>query len=153
MLTRWDPLAEIARLENQMNRLFGTRKEAQMYREGFEPSVDIFEDKDAFHLKVELPGMKPDDVRVNVENGVLTLKGERKLEREDRRDGYHRIEGSYGAFSRSFSLPKTLDAGHLEAEMNDGVLAIHIPKQAAPEPKRIPIKEGGTRQIKPSNPS
>jgi HSP20 family protein len=148
MLTRWDPFAEIARLQDQMTRLFGTSGgEPQTYRGGFAPPVDIFEDRDSFHLKVELPGMKSKDVHVNVENGVLTVQGERKLEREDKRDGYHRVERSYGSFTRSFSLPKTVDGEHLEAEMNDGVLSIRIPKQPAPEPKRVPIKEGSTKQI------
>lgn len=143
MLTRWDPFAEIARLQDQMTRLWGNPAgESQAYRSGFAPPVDIFEDKDAFHLKVELPGMKTEDVHVNVENGVLTVRGERKMEREDKREGYHRVECSYGSFSRSFSLPKTVDGDHLEAEMHDGILAIRIPKQPAPEPKRVPIKQG-----------
>jgi|HubBroStandDraft_6_1064221.scaffolds.fasta_scaffold147002_2 HSP20 family protein len=153
MITRWDPLGEIARLQDRMTRLWDTGVESQAYRPGFAPPVDIFEDKDAFHLKVELPGMKTDDVHVHVENGVLTVQGERKLEREDNGDGYRRVECSYGAFARSFSLPKTVDGEHLEAEMANGVLAIRIPKQAAPEPKRVAIKEGSAKQAKAGRPS
>jgi HSP20 family protein len=145
MLTRWDPFAEIARLQDQMLRWGGTgdTSTSTTPRGGFAPPVDIFEDKDAFHLKVELPGLKTNDVHVNVENDVLTIQGERKLEREDNRHGYHRVECSYGSFARSFTLPKTVDGERLEAEMQDGILSVRIPKQPAPEPKRIAIKDGG----------
>ena len=136
-----------------MTRMLGTSGETQTYRGGFAPPVDIFEDKDAFHIKVEIPGIKAEDVHVNVENGVLTVQGERKLEREDKREGYHRVECAYGSFARSFSLPKTVDGDHLEAEMHEGVLSLRIPKQPAPEPKRVPIKEGSTKQMKPGRPS
>ncbi|MGO9833601.1 MAG: Hsp20/alpha crystallin family protein [Polyangiaceae bacterium] len=153
MLTRWDPLGEIARLQDQMTRLWNAGAEVQPYHGSFAPPVDIFEDKEAFHLKVEVPGMTTNDVHVNVENGVLTVQGERKLEREDKRSGYHRVERSYGAFARSFSLPKTVDGDRLEAEMTDGVLSIRIPKQAAPEPKRVPIKDGSAKQVKAGPPS
>ncbi|HEY8041867.1 MAG TPA: Hsp20/alpha crystallin family protein [Polyangiaceae bacterium] len=153
MLTRWDPFEEIARLQDQMTRWLGTGSEPGSLRGGYAPPVDIFEDKDAFLLKVEVPGMKSNDVHVSVENGVLTVRGERKLEQEDKRDGYTRIERAYGSFVRSFSLPKTVDGEHLEAEMHDGVLSIRLPKQAAPEPKRVPIREGASRQMKPGSPS
>jgi HSP20 family protein len=136
-----------------MTRLWSTGDESQVYWPGFAPPVDIFEDKDAFHLKVELPGMKTDDVHLHVENGVLTVHGERKLEREDNRDGYHRVESSYGAFARSFSLPKTVDGDHLEAEMANGVLSVRIPKQPAPEPRRVSIREGSAKQVKAGRPS
>jgi HSP20 family protein len=153
MLTRWDPFAEIARLQDQMTR-FVSPTEAPTYDRGFIPAVDVFEEDKAFLVRAELPGMKPEDVHVTVENDVLNIKGERKLENEEKRDGYHRIERSYGSFTRSFSLPKTLDAGHLEAEMKDGVLEVRIPKRAAPEPKRVEIKSGGAaKPLKTGQPS
>jgi HSP20 family protein len=153
MLTRWDPFEEMARLQDQMTRWLGTGSETRPYRGAFAPPVDIFEDKDAFHLKVELPGMKASDVHISVDNGVLSIQGERKLEREDKREGYHRIERSYGTFTRSFTLPKTVAPDKLEAEMRDGVLALRIPKQPAQEPKRIPIREGGGAQKLGGTPS
>jgi HSP20 family protein len=151
MLSHWDPFVEMARLQDQVTRLW-TGSEASTRRGVFAPPVDIYEDKDAFHLKVELPGVKSNDVHVSVENGLLTIRGERRLDQEDERDGYHRIERSYGSFARSFTLPKTIDGEHLDAEMRDGVLSVRLPKQAAPEPKRIPIREGA-RQMKPGSPS
>jgi HSP20 family protein len=152
MLTRWDPFAEIARLQDQMTR-WASGAEAPAYKAGFVPAVDVYEEDKAFFVKAELSGMKPEDVHVSVENDVLTIKGERKLENEEKREGYHRIERSYGQFTRSFSLPKTLDAANLEAEMTDGVLKVRIPKRTAPEPKRVEIKTGGAPKPVPGRPS
>lgn len=139
-----------------MARVTGNR-EGTSLRSGFAPAVDIFEEKDAIFVKAELPGIKADDIHINVENDVLTLHGERKLEREDTRDGYHRIERSYGTFTRSFALPKTVDADRVEAEMADGVLTLRIPKKAAAEPRRVSVKtanNGDLRQAaKPGKPS
>lgn len=152
LLSRWDPFAEIARLQDQMSRWAGEEGGGGLAR-GFTPAVDVYEDKDAFFLKVELPGMKPDDVNINVENEVLTIHGERKLEKEDKREGYHRIERSYGTFTRSFSLPKTVDGNALDAEMKDGMLTVRLPKKTAPEPKRIQVRSGGETPQKPGKPS
>lgn len=145
MLTRWDPFKEIARLHDQMARSFGEGRSdvlGEAMGGGFFPAVDVFDEKDAVTLKAEVPGMKPEDVKIQVENDVLTLSGERKLEREDKKDGYLRVERSYGSFTRSFALPKGVDADKIEAAMNDGVLSLRIPKQPAPEPKRIDVKPG-----------
>jgi HSP20 family protein len=151
MLTRWDPFADIARLQDQMARRWaGT--ETPEFQPGFAPAVDVFEEDTAFLVKAELPGMKPEEVHVSVENDVLTIKGERKLESAEKLKGYHRIERSYGMFTRSFTLPKTLDGEHLEAEMQDGVLKVRIPKRAAPEPKRVAIR-GGSAPVKTGQPS
>ena len=143
MLTRWDPFAEIARLQDQMFR--GVARSANDVDDGaaFAPLVDVLEEKDAFVVKAELPGVKPEDVNVTVENDVLTLRGERKLEKKDERDGYRRIERSYGTFTRSFALPKTVDAQNVDAQLADGVLTVRIPKKAAPEPRRVEVKAGG----------
>jgi HSP20 family protein len=153
MLSHWDPFEEIARLQDQVTRLWNAGGEVSTRRGVFAPPVDIYEDNDAFHLKVELPGMQSKDVHVSVENGVLTVRGERKLEKENERDGYHRIERSYGGFARSFTLPKTVNGEQLEAEMRDGVLSLRLPKQVAPPPRRIPIREDAARQMKPGSPS
>ena len=134
MLTRWDPFSEISRLQTDVDRLFGESR-----RRAVAPAVDIVEDEEAIVLKAELPGFPADAVNVNVENDVLTLSGERKLEREDKNERYHRIERSYGTFSRSFMLPKTVDSEAIEANLDAGVLTLRLPKKAAAEKRRIEV--------------
>ena len=147
MLTRWDPFAEMARLQDQMFR--GALRESQKDENfAFAPAVDIFEEKDAILVKAELPGVRTNDVHVSVENDVLTIRGERKLEKSDKREGYHRIERAYGSFTRSFALPKTVDTQKVDADMTDGVLTVRIPKKAAPEPRRIEVKSSGSGTTK-----
>lgn len=136
LMRRFDPFAEMSRLQDEMGGLFG----GDARRSGFTPAVDIFEDKEGFHVKAELPGVKPEEVHVNVENNMLTLRGERKLEKEDKREGYHRIERAYGSFQRSFVLPNSADAEKVHAEMKDGVLAVLIPKKATAQSRRVEVK-------------
>ena len=104
------------------------------------PHVDIYEDKEAILLKVELPEVDAKDVEINVEGNSLTLRGERKLEKADQRDGYTRIERSYGAFSRSFTLPTTIALEHITAETKDGVLRVTLPKRAETKPRQIKVQ-------------
>jgi HSP20 family protein len=137
-LTRWDPFGEMQRLTDQLFRTWSPDE-----RRGFAPAVDIYEDEDAIVVKAELPGVKPEDVNISVENNVLTMSGERKLERSEEREGYHRIESSYGAFTRSFALPESLRTDEVEAEMNEGVLKVRIPKKPEVAPKRIQVKGHG----------
>jgi HSP20 family protein len=106
----------------------------------FQPLVDIFEDKDAIFVKAELPGVRADDIHINSENNVLTLSGTRKLEQEENRDGYHRIERTYGTFARSFTLPNMVDTGHIEASLADGILTLKLPKRAEAQPRKIDVK-------------
>jgi len=152
MLSRWDPFSEIARLQDQFARWAGPE---QGYGTTFSPAIDIFEDKDAIVVKADVAGTKPEDIHISVENNVLTVKGERKLERADKREGYHRIERSYGTFARSFTLSSNVDGEHIEADMADGVLTVRVPKKAAPEPKRIEVKagSGGRQAMKTEKPS
>jgi HSP20 family protein len=151
MLTRWDPFAEIARLQDQFARWAG--KETP-FGPSFTPAIDIFDEKDTIVVKAELPGIKSDDVKVTVEHNVLTITGERKLEQAEKREGYHRVEREYGSFSRSFTLPSSVDADHVEADLADGVLTVRVPKKPAPEPKSIEVKSGSQRQtIKTGKPS
>jgi HSP20 family protein len=103
------------------------------------PLVDVFEDADSITLKVEVPEVEAKDVEILVEGNTLTLKGERKLENEEKRDGYHRIERTYGSFSRSFTLPSTVDAEQIRAESKDGVLRIVLPKKAETKPRQIKV--------------
>lgn len=134
VLSRWDPFAEISRLQGDVNRLWGES------RSSFSPAVDIFDDEDAIVMKAEVPGLAAEDIQVHVENGVLTLSGERKLENEEHKDRYHRVERSYGAFTRSFVLPKTVDGEAIEAALDGGLLTLRLPKRAASEKKRIAVK-------------
>ncbi len=135
LLTNWDPFSEMFRLQEEMG-----RRRTNGGRLAFRPAVDIHEDAEAITLSAEVPGMNADDIEVEVENDILTLSGERKLEREEDKDGYHRIERAYGSFSRSFSLPENVDTENVLAEKNDGVLKIKLMKKEKPSPKRIAVK-------------
>ena len=153
-LNRWDPFSEIARLQDEMSRAWVSGSGSTDRRvASFSPAVDIFEDKDAIYVKAELPGVKAEEVNVHVENNILTLSGERKLEKNDAREGYHRIERVYGTFTRSFALPNNVAADQVEAEMTDGVLNVKIPKRTEAQPKKIAVRSGGGTTVKPGQPS
>ncbi|MFY3743759.1 Hsp20/alpha crystallin family protein [Anaeromyxobacter sp. PSR-1] len=141
MLTRFEPFRDLARLQDEMSRMFG---EDRLFRAGesvgWTPACDIYEDEDAVTLRFELAGVDPKDVEVRFENGVLTLRGERKLEHEEKRENYHRVELGYGTFTRSFTLPSTVDAEHIRAEAKNGVLAVTLPKRAEAKPRAIQVK-------------
>jgi HSP20 family protein len=143
MLTRWDPFRELARLqEEMMSRSQGD--ERMPFRAGdsvgWTPACDIYEDGEEIVVRAELAGVDPADVELRFENGVLTLKGERKLEKEDKRDNYHRLELSYGTFTRAFTMPATIDSEKIRAESKQGVLHIHLPKKPEAKPKSIQVK-------------
>ncbi|TVQ90623.1 MAG: Hsp20/alpha crystallin family protein [Deltaproteobacteria bacterium] len=133
-LSRWDPFAEMNRLQDQLFQRAVNRDES------YRPPVDIHEDDKGFTLDVEIPGLSPDEVTVDVEKGVLTIRGERKLRKEEDRDGYRRVERYYGSFSRSFALPETVDADAIEAKADQGVLSLRLPKRPAPGARRIEIR-------------
>ncbi len=135
MLTRWDPFAEMSRLME--GRGFGAG------REMLRPAVDILEEKDAIVLKAELPGVKPEDVNVTLENNMLTISGERRFEKEEKEENYHRVESSYGSFSRSFALPDTVDASSVDASLDNGILCLRIAKRAEAQPRKIQVKGQG----------
>ena len=137
ILSRWDPFHEMQRLTDQLFRGF-TGQGVEM--QTFAPAVDIYEDEGMITVSAQVPGVKSEDVHIDVENNVLTLTGERKLEREDKREGYHRIESSYGSFTRSFVLPESADAEKVDANLSDGVLTVRIPKRPEAAPKRIEVK-------------
>ena len=103
------------------------------------PPVDIYETDNALVLKADLPGIDPKDVDIRIENGVLYLKGERKFEKEEKKENYHRIERSYGAFTRSFALPNSIDADHVKADYKDGQLILTMPKREEAKPKAVKI--------------
>jgi len=141
-IVRFDPFRDLAVLHDRVNRLlgdaYGAREEGVL--SGWVPAVDIFEnEKKELVLKAELPDVKKEDVAVTVENNMLTLSGERKADNEVRKEHYHRIERSFGSFSRSFSLPATVDTGKIGADFKDGVLTIRLPFREEAKPRSINI--------------
>ena len=139
-IVRWSPTGDLASMEvDRLNRMF-----ADFYNEAFAqswvPAVDIFEtDAHEVVLKAELPDMKREDIGLTFENGVLTIKGERKLEQDVRRENYHRVERRHGAFSRSFTLPNTVDSTRISAAYKDGVLTVRLPQREEAKPKQIAV--------------
>ena len=146
-ILRNDPFRDLFQLQDQLYRTFeSARSRAEEDRPlsaAFSPLVDVFENKDAITLKVELPEVDARDVDIQIEGNALTLRGERKLENADARDGYQRIERTYGTFSRTFTLPTTVDVEHISAESRDGVLRIVLPKKAETKPRQIKVEVGG----------
>ena len=140
-ITRYDPFRELFQASDQLNRLFGTwpRRQEELAVTAF-PTVDIFEDGEGITLTAELPGIDPKAVEVKVENHTLTLGGERKLEREDKKDHYHRIENWYGTFTRSFTLPNTVDVDKVKAEHKNGLLRVFLPRREETKPRSIKVK-------------
>ena len=145
-VVRWDPFRDLGMLQDRMNRLFddagrGWRNDEPAATTSWSPSVDIFETEGEIVVKSELPGMDRKDITLHLENNVLTLRGERKFEKETKEENYHRIERSYGNFSRSFSIPATVDEEKIRADYKDGVLKIVLPKKEQAKPKQIKIAE------------
>ena len=121
----YDPFRELRSLQNEVNRLFSgsfDRGESGMMRGDWNPSVDIFENKDQIVLEAELPGLKPEDVNISIENNVLTIHGERRFEKKDESDNFHRVERSYGSFTRSFTLPPTVSTENVEANFKAAIV-------------------------------
>ena len=143
-ITRWRPSRDVVSVQDEMNSLFddifGQRPARVQWTDGvWNPSVDVTEDKDSLVVKAEMPGLNKDDVKISVHDNVLTLKGEKKQEKEEKDKDYHRVERSYGSFCRSFQLPTTVRADKIEANYKDGVLSIILPKTEEVKPKEIPI--------------
>lgn len=146
-LVRWDPFRELEEMSDRLNRAFARpalRNEGKEYLTvaDWVPTVDISESEGEYLIKAELPEVKKEDVKVSVEDGVLTLSGERRQEKEEKGKKYHRVERSYGSFVRSFSLPESVDEGGVKAEYKDGVLNLHLPKTEKVKPKSIEVKVG-----------
>ncbi len=146
VMTRWDPFRELSALQNRMNRLFeeqyGGRGEESMTTGAFVPPVDVYEDEHTIQLKLEVPGIDEKDLDIKVENNVLTVSGERKLEKEEKQENFHRVERRYGSFSRSFTLPNTVSTDDIQANYNNGVLNIRLAKRAEAKPKQIKVNIG-----------
>jgi HSP20 family protein len=146
-ITKWDPFRDLSVLQDRMNRLFddagrgGWRADEPAATTTWSPAVDIFETEGEIIVKAELPGVDRKDIALNLENNVLTLKGERRFEKETKEENYHRIERAYGAFSRAFSIPTTVDEEKIRADYRDGILKIALPKKEQAKPKQIRIGE------------
>jgi HSP20 family protein len=143
----WDPFREFSTLENRLEKFFGRPsvggnggETEAMTTTQWAPLVDITEDDKEYIVKAELPELKKDEVKVTVENGELTISGERKFEKEEKGKKYHRIERSYGSFMRSFTLPESVNGDKVAADFKDGVLKVHLPKDEKAKPKAIEVK-------------
>ena len=153
MITRWDPFRELNLITDRMNRLFqDTYSNQGRGEEGmtanFVPPVDIYEDEHTVTVKMEVPGIDQKDIDVRLENNTLTVRGERKFEKDEKEENFHRIERRYGSFYRSFTLPNTLDAEKVSADYDNGVLKIKLAKKAEAKPKQIKVNIGaGKSQI------
>lgn len=142
---KWNPFKEMDELQNRLNHFFGTptptraNDEESMAPARWAPLVDIVEDEKEYLIKAELPEIKKDDISVKVEKGILSITGERKFEKEENEKKYHRVERSYGHFTRTFSLPDDADAEQVKAEFKDGVLLVHVHKAEKAKPKQIEV--------------
>ncbi len=148
MITRIDPFRELATLQDRFNTLFENFAEAggkeQLAQGSFVPPVDVYEDEHNLVLKLEVPGMNEEDPHVSLENNTLTVSGERKFEKEEKEENFHRIERRYGSFTRTFRLPNTVDGEKVEAGYDKGILKITLGKRAEAKPKQI--KVGSTQK-------
>lgn len=146
---RWDPFRNVNALQSRVNSLFQDFASAQNEQDpvaaaAFVPPVDIYEDDHKIVLKLEVPGLKQEDLDIQIENNTLTVRGERKFETEEKEENFHRIERRYGSFFRAFTIPSTLDREHVKADYEAGVLRIELEKRAEAKPKQIKIQVGGT---------
>jgi HSP20 family protein len=155
MLTRWEPFgslrqrgdvfSELTRMQQEMNRFFdeffGERR-TELIEGNWLPAVDVSETDSEMVVRAEFPGMTQDDIELNLQDNVLTLKGEKKQEKKEEKENYHRIERCYGSFTRSFTLPAGVKYDDVKATFKDGVLEIVLPKSEEAKPKKISIKAG-----------
>ncbi len=143
-LIKWDPFRELEDVSNRLNRVFGRPLSRMEPNEMFTvadwtPSADISETETAYLIKAEIPGVNKEDVKVTIQDGMLTIQGERKMEKEEKDKKFHRIERSYGSFMRSFRVPDDADESAVKAEFKDGVLNVTLNKTAKPKPKSINV--------------
>ncbi len=141
----WDPVRDLSSIQEKMNQLFEdtfsrTRGRDEALGKGmWTPSVDIFETEEAVVVKAEIPGVERDQISVEIKDGILTLHGERKFEKEVKEENYHRIERAYGTFHRSFSLPSSVEQDKISAKFKEGVLEVTLPKKERAKPKQIKV--------------
>lgn len=147
-IVRWDPFREVVSLQSRLNSLFQDYSRGQssddevLSAASFAPPVDIYEDDQKLTLKLEVPGVKQDDIDIQVEGRTLTVRGERKFDSEEKQENFHRVEHRYGTFARSFTLPNSVDAENVKATYDAGVLQLEFPKKAEAKPRQIKIGVG-----------
>ena len=145
---RWDPFEEMNTLRNRMDRLWSRMAEEEPVLASWTPTSDIVETKDDIVIKAELPGLEEKDVNIEIENGILSIKGERKAEKETEEKGYRRVERSYGSFLRTFTLPPNVEAEKISASFTNGLLEVHMPKKEGAKPRTIKVEV--KKQLKPA---
>jgi HSP20 family protein len=151
-IIRWDPFREVMTLQNRLNALFpdygrGQNESELVSTAAFVPPVDVYEDEHKIVLKLEVPGLKQEDLDIQLENNTLTVKGERKFEKEEKEENFHRIERRYGSFFRSFTVPNTVNPETVKATYDAGVLHIELEKRAEAKAKQIKVQVGGQTQV------
>ncbi len=147
LLSRWDPSREFVTLQNRMNRLFRDSyspegRDESLTTTAFAPPVDVYEDEHGVTLKIEVPGIDEKDIDVRIESNTLTVHGERKFEKEEKEENYRRVERQYGSFTRTFTLPNTVDQESVHADYDKGVLKVTLAKKAEAKPKQIKVNVG-----------
>src|SRR5262249_51743474 len=150
-LIRWEPVRELSTIQSEMNRLFNTFFETPTRGGGngspalrrWVPAMDLVETDDEVVLRADLPGLRENDVKIELEDNVLTVSGERKSEHEERKEGYYRVERSSGSFRRSLTLPEGVDADAIRANFDKGVLEVRVPKPEERKPQKVAISVGG----------
>src|ERR1700736_6717090 len=152
VLTRWEPFREFTTLQDRMNRLFrdsfGPEAQDQsLATSSFAPPVDVYEDEHNIVLKIEVPGIDEKDIDVRIENNTLTVHGERKIEKEEKEENFRRVERQYGEFTRSFTLPSSVDTGQVNANYDNGVLMIALAKKAEAKAKQIHVNVGSANTL------
>ncbi|HWQ36634.1 MAG TPA: Hsp20/alpha crystallin family protein [Blastocatellia bacterium] len=143
-MKRVDPFQELMGIQDRMNQLFRNTfsgyADENIASGAWSPAVDIYEAPEAIEMTFEIPGVNQQDIRVHLENNLLTVSGERRLEHDDRREGYHRVERNYGSFQRSFTLPSTIDPNLINAVFENGLLRLTLPKRPETQPRAIEVK-------------
>jgi HSP20 family protein len=155
LLTRWEPFSEFSTMQdrtNRMNRFFRELyspegPEEALTATSFAPPADVYEDEHTITLKLEVPGIDAKDIDVRIENNMLTVHGERKIEKEEKEENFRRIERQYGSFTRSFTLPSSVDSGQVSAHYDKGLLKISLAKKAEAKPKQIKVNVGGEKTL------
>src|SRR5260370_10380205 len=155
LLTRWEPFREFSTMQNRINRM------NRLFRESYSPEVpeealtstnlatpvDIYEDEHNITLKIDVPGIDERDIDVRIEGNTLTVHGERKIEKEEKEENFRRVERQYGEFTRSFTLPSSVDTGQVNANYDNGVLKIALAKKADAKPKQIQVNVGSEKTL------
>ncbi len=152
LLTRWEPLRDLATMQNRINRFVREAyspegPEEALTTTSFAPPVDIYEDEHTIAVKMEVPGIDEKDIDVRIEGNTLTVHGERKIEKEEKEENFRRVERQYGSFTRSFTLPSSVDTGQVSAHYDMGVLKINLAKKAEAKPKQIKVNVGSEKML------